>query len=161
MDGLRQWVERRLCAWGFVNYRRHFVHGPPERLHWEKADSDRTVNAIFNTRSGEIHIGEDCVIGHGCMFLTGRHLFEKGRLKLPRNEQVPESGYEIRVGKGTWVASAAIVTGGVEIGEHSLVCAGAVVTHSFPAHSVLAGVPARRIGDTRELNTDPREESRT
>ena len=32
----------------------------------------------------------------------------------------------------------------------SIVAAGAVVTKDFPDHSVIAGIPARRIGDTRD-----------
>jgi UDP-2-acetamido-3-amino-2,3-dideoxy-glucuronate N-acetyltransferase len=34
----------------------------------------------------------------------------------------------------------------VALGAHSLVAAGSVVTRDAPAHSILAGVPARRVG---------------
>jgi acetyltransferase-like isoleucine patch superfamily enzyme len=150
---LEAWVLDWLSGLGFMHYRRHHVHGPVDRLHWEKAVRAETVNAIFNTRSGHIYIGAETVIGHGVMFLTGRHLFENGRLKAPRDEQVPDAGSDIRIGDGCWVASGAIVLGDVDLGAHSIVCAGAVVTRSFPPHSVVGGVPARVIGDTRTMDS--------
>lgn len=88
------------------------------------------------------------------MFLTGRHEFENGALKQPRSRQVPTSGYDIRVGKGCWIASGAIILGGVTIGDHCLVAAGAVVTRNVPDYAIVAGVPAQIIGDVRTLGRD-------
>jgi acetyltransferase-like isoleucine patch superfamily enzyme len=42
-----------------------------------------------------------------------------------------------------WLGASAIVTDGVRIGRGAVVAAGAVVTEDVPAHSVVAGVPAR------------------
>lgn len=44
-----------------------------------------------------------------------------------------------------WLGSAAIITDGVRIGQGAVVAAGAVVTRDVPAHTVVAGVPARLI----------------
>jgi hypothetical protein len=55
----------------------------------------------------------------------------------------------IRVGKGTSIASGAIVLGGVTIGENAIVAAGAVVTRDVPDGAVVAGVPARVIAGTQ------------
>ena len=93
--------------------------------------------------------------------ITGRHDFIDGkRASLPAERddgswgggeiEVPSSGYDIILGEGVWVGVGAIVLGGVTVGSHSIVAAGAVVTKSFPEHSVIAGIPARRIGDTRD-----------
>jgi hypothetical protein len=149
-------VIRYLTGIGFAHYWKHFVHGPKERLQWEFSERDLSIDAVFNTRSGFIRIGDGTVIGHGCMFLTGRHEFENGVLIKPKKMQVPSSGYDITVGSGSWIASGAIVIGGVSLGEHCLVCAGAVVTKSFPAYAVIGGVPAKQIGDTRKLLKTPR-----
>ncbi len=42
-----------------------------------------------------------------------------------------------------WLGANAVVTDGVHIGKGSVVAAGAVVTKDVPAHTVVAGVPAR------------------
>ena len=64
---------------------------------------------------------------------------------------MPSSGYDIRIGRGTWIASGAIITGGVTVGDNVIVAAGAVVTKDVPDFSIAAGIPARVIGDTRNL----------
>ena len=45
-----------------------------------------------------------------------------------------------------WIASRAIVLPGVTIGRGAVVAAGAVVRKSVPPMTIVAGVPARRIG---------------
>jgi len=134
-----------LLRLGFLHLFRCQVHGPSERLHLGRPKL-RHSNAIFNTRSGHIYIGDRTVVGHNCMFLTGRHEFEDGVLKLPRREQVPESGHDIRIGSGCWIASGAIVIGGVTIGDNSIIAAGAVVTRDVGSGRIAAGVPARDKG---------------
>ncbi len=44
-----------------------------------------------------------------------------------------------------WIGSGSIILDGVRIGKGAVVAAGAVVTKDVPAHSVVAGVPARVI----------------
>lgn len=44
-----------------------------------------------------------------------------------------------------WLGSGVIVTDGVKIGKGAVVAAGAVVTKDVPAHTLVAGVPAKRI----------------
>jgi serine O-acetyltransferase len=47
------------------------------------------------------------------------------------------------------VSAGAKILGGVIIGEHALIGANAVVIHDAPAWAVVAGVPAKVIGDRR------------
>lgn len=140
-----------LCSLGFMHYNHHYIHGPADRLHWPGAKADNTVNALFNTRSGHIYIGDGTIISHNVMFLTGRHLFENGKLKQPKTEQVPTEGYDIHIGEGCWIASGAIVIGGVTLGENCIVAAGAVVTESFPGGCIIAGVPAKIAGNVKDI----------
>ena len=47
------------------------------------------------------------------------------------------------VGSGSWLGANVVILPGTELGEHTTVAAGAVVSGRFPARVVLAGVPAR------------------
>jgi acetyltransferase-like isoleucine patch superfamily enzyme len=53
-----------------------------------------------------------------------------------------------------WIGAGAIVTDGVHIGRGSVVAAGAVVIHDVPAHTVVAGVPAKIV---KEIDGRPTE----
>jgi acetyltransferase-like isoleucine patch superfamily enzyme len=138
---LRRWIVR-------VVHTSVYVHGSPRRLHVGERTS--LVNTVFNTASGDIYVANDVIFGHGCMILTGRHEFAEGkrkRLSIGRPD-TPSTGFDIRIGEGTWIASGAIVVGGVTIGEHAIVAAGAVVTHDVPDNAIVAGIPAQVIGSS-------------
>jgi acetyltransferase-like isoleucine patch superfamily enzyme len=128
---------------GFLNIYRSTVHGPAVRLKRGK-NVGHGNNVFYNTRSGNIQIGDDCILSFNCMFLTGRHEFDGGKLKA-RNEQVPDSGYDINIGKGCWIASGVIVIGGVTIGDNCIIAAGSIVTKSFGSGLIIGGVPAKVI----------------
>lgn len=118
-------------------------------------------NTLFNLSSGDIFIGDRAAFGHNVMCLTGTHRFHKGqRVSIwpdyddgsfggDKNE-VPERGRDITVGDGCFIGSGAILIGPVNIGANSIVCAGAVVTKDVPPHSIIAGIPGKIIGDTRD-----------
>lgn len=137
---LFSWLVKRLA---FTK----FVHGPQSRLLVSPYCS--LVNTIFNTSSGFITIGSHTIFGHNCMVLTGRHNFIDGsRAHLsgyPIDAETPNSGQDISIGCGCWIASGAIILGDVSIGNNCIVCAGAVVTHSFSDNLMIAGVPAKVI----------------
>jgi acetyltransferase-like isoleucine patch superfamily enzyme len=48
----------------------------------------------------------------------------------------------VTIGDNVWIGMHAVILKGVEIGENSVVAAGAVVTKSVPANVVVAGNPA-------------------
>ena len=52
-----------------------------------------------------------------------------------------------RIGKDVWVGANAFIMAGVTIGDYSIVGAGSVVTKSITPFSIVAGVPAKKIGE--------------
>ena len=55
-----------------------------------------------------------------------------------------------RVGRRASIGSGAVILPGITVGEGSIVGAGAVVTRDVPSYAIVAGNPARVVGDARQ-----------
>jgi UDP-2-acetamido-3-amino-2,3-dideoxy-glucuronate N-acetyltransferase len=103
-------------------------------------------------------IEDEVFIGHGVMFtndLYPRATKEDGALQTDADWTVIPTTVKRRASIG----SNATIIGGVTIGEGSLVGAGAVVTRDVPDYAIVAGVPARIVGATRNQRSEIRERS--
>jgi acetyltransferase-like isoleucine patch superfamily enzyme len=94
--------------------------------------------------AGGVHIGENVLMGQYVSFHSQNHRFEDPGQAI-RLQGVTEEG--IVVQDDCWLGSGCKILDGVTLGAGTVVAAGAVVTKSFPEMSIVAGVPARRIGD--------------
>ena len=92
-----------------------------------------------------ISIGNDVTISSDVAFVT----HDNSILKVldPMTDVVGR----ITVGDNCFIGQRSMLMLGVTLGERCVVGAGAVVTHSFPAHSVIAGNPARIICTTEQM----------
>ena len=96
-----------------------------------------------------VTIEDHVFIGHGVMFTNDPYpsaVNDDGSLQTEADWTVIETRVKTRAAIGSNVT----IMAGVTIGEHSLVGAGAVVTRDVPDFAIVAGVPARVIGDTRK-----------
>jgi acetyltransferase-like isoleucine patch superfamily enzyme len=94
-------------------------------------------------------IEDEVFVGHGVMFINDifpRAVNEDGSSQSEADWAVVPTLVKRRASIG----SNATIMGGVTIGAGALVGAGAVVTKDVPDHGIVAGVPARLVGDTRE-----------
>jgi len=119
-----------------------FMHGPVTLGH------DVSINARANLDGGArgITVGDGTRIASGVTIYGFDHGIAPDR--AVRDQPVKSQG--IRIGRDVWIGAQAGITDGVTIGDHAVVAMGAVVTRDVPEWTIVAGVPAKPIGDRRE-----------
>ena len=96
-----------------------------------------------------VTIEDEVFVGHGVVFtndLYPRAVNDDGTLQTEADWTVVST----RVKRRASIGSNATIMAGVTIGEAALVGAGAVVTADVADYAIVAGVPARVIGDVRK-----------
>lgn len=113
-----------------------------------------------------VRIGEGTVIGFDVILdgrrgiVIGRHVNVSSEVAiwtLQHDHHDPRfgaNGARVTIGDRAWLSFRATVLPGVSIGEGAVVAAGAVVTRDVPPYAIVAGVPARAVGERspRELS---------
>jgi maltose O-acetyltransferase len=92
---------------------------------------------------GGIKVGDNVLIGPGCMIWSQNHRFSA--IEIPICEQEYEFD-EVVMEDDVWMGAGAIVLPGVRLGKGTVVAAGAVVTRSTEPYTIVAGVPAKCVG---------------
>jgi len=92
---------------------------------------------------GEVHIGDDVMMGARCAFIASNHNYKN--ITIPMNLQ---GGVDkpIYIGNDVWLGYGVIVLAGVTISDGAVVAAGSVVTKDVPKNTIVGGVPANKIG---------------
>lgn len=99
-------------------------------------------NVFFNhnvsiTCAQKVVVGNNTSIANNVVIVDHDHLVDEQGIN---SELIKDP---VQIGNYVWIGANVTITKGVHIGEGAVVAAGAVVTKDVPAHSVVAGVPAR------------------
>lgn len=119
-----------------------FLHGPV------RLGDDVSVNPRVVLDGGAAGI----VVGAGTRIAADVHVYAWNHgiaPTLPIREQ-PVTSRGVVIGQDVWIGAGVGITDGVTIGDHAVVGLHAVVTRDVPAWAIVAGSPARVIGDRRD-----------
>jgi acetyltransferase-like isoleucine patch superfamily enzyme len=148
---------------------------PPCSIKWMRPQYRFELGAFSYAVSGfffDVSIGRYCSMGEDLQFGRGDHpktwlstspfqylptpLFNVGQsfegsaayhaFRAPSSPVAPVTHRPITVGNDVWVGHAAFVRPGVTIGDGSIVAANAVVTRDVAPYTIVAGNPARVVG---------------
>lgn len=100
---------------------------------------------LIDGREFSVETGTDVSIGPCATILTLGH--------NPQSCSFASRGGPVRIGNRAWIGYGAIVLPNVSIGEGAVVGAGSVVTKDVDPFAIVAGNPARKIGErNNQLN---------
>jgi len=111
---------------------------------WSVSLGARSVvmpHCILDGRGYPITVGEDVAISDHTHIWTLEHDIEA--------DDFATKGGRVTIEDHAWIASRVTILPNVTIGRGAVVAAGAVVTKDVPAKAVVAGVPARLIGQRK------------
>lgn len=141
------------CNRIFMHYRahlvRHFIRSCGKNVNIERRASFPTSVYLGENSGlgykcliqGEVHIGDNVMMGPECHIWTINHNFSS--LELPMLQQGITEEQPVCIGDDVWIADRVTILPGVTIGSGSIIAAGAVVTKDVPPYSIVGGVPAK------------------
>jgi acetyltransferase-like isoleucine patch superfamily enzyme len=123
---------------------------------WNVSLESRSVinpECSIDARGGKVTIGQDTDIGAQTHIWTLEH--------DPNDAEHGARGNGVVIEDHVWVATRVTIMPGVTIGRGAVVACGSVVTKDVPPMAIIAGIPAKRVGDrdnplTYQLNYHPR-----
>jgi acetyltransferase-like isoleucine patch superfamily enzyme len=96
---------------------------------------------LLDGRGGQLTIGNNVDIAQEVNIWTLSH--------DPHDDYHAVWGADVTIEDYAWIASRATIMPGVRIGRGAVVAAGSVVTKDVPPQSMVAGIPAKVIGQRR------------
>jgi galactoside O-acetyltransferase len=115
------------------------------------------TNVQLGASGGRLVIGNDVMIASNVVIRVANHNIWRD---FPVREQPLSHNFgEVHVEDDVWIGANSVITSGVTLRVGTVVGAGAVVTKSTEPYSIVAGVPARKIGERRAMNTGPDNEA--
>lgn len=105
--------------------------------------------AIIAVKTKDVRIGDYVRIGQHVNIVASNRNYKRRDILIVR-QGITERG--ITIASDVWIGAGSIITDGVTIGEGAVVAAGAVITKDVPPYSVVAGVPAKVIGERSSVS---------
>lgn len=119
--------------------------------------SYRLPQYIVVKEGGALTIGHDSFINDGVSICATRSIAIGAHVKIGDMVYIYDTDFHaispgqpvrhepVVIGNNVWIGSNAMVMPGANIGDHSVIAAGSIVTGTIPPKSLAAGTPARVI----------------
>ena len=130
---------------GYVNLEQGAYVGNGKSFHVLGENSVCGIGKDFVCHNRIVAIHGALLMGEDVLFQGyGGHAFDNPNIPIGKGETLPDTPLEIC--DDVWIgARAIIVPGCTRIGAHSIIGAGAVVTHDVPDYAIVGGNPAKVI----------------
>lgn len=126
---------------GYVNLEQGAYVGNGKNFH---VLGDCGIGRNFACHNRIVTIHGDLLMGEDVLFQGGGHKFDDVDVPMGKQGRLPDTPLEIC--EDVWIGARAIVLPGCKrIGAHSIIGAGAVVTHDVPDYAIIGGNPAKVI----------------
>jgi len=107
-----------------------------------------TVNRsvyLWAGKNSKIIIGDYSGLSPGTFVISSNHGIKANQqFKLQEHEEA-----DVIIGRDVWVGAYSIILPGVHIGDGAIIAAGSVVTKEVKPYTIVAGVPAKKIGERK------------
>ena len=128
-----------------------------------RVEVEHDVYLKLVTDEASLTVGDHTFIGRGCELDVARNITIGSHTLLAPNVFITDHTHhhargttldaqgiataDVIIGNDVWIGTGAIVLHGVTIGDGAIVGAGSVVTADVAPNTIVAGVPARVIGE--------------
>jgi acetyltransferase-like isoleucine patch superfamily enzyme len=110
-----------------------------------RARSDIGNFCIFNC-GASVTIGEDTMMAGYCYIQSSSH----GMRRTQTVKSQPHTHTPIAIGRDVWLGAGATILPGVIVGDGAVVGARSIVNNDVPPFCIVAGIPAKVIGERSE-----------
>lgn len=104
-------------------------------------------NALLDARCGLI-IGRNVNLSSNVSIYTLQHDHRDSQFRCPDPSARKMS---VEIDDRVWIGSNVVVLPGEHIGEGAVCCAGCVVTKGIEPYAVVAGIPAKKVGERPQM----------
>lgn len=156
-QGVRQFIRDVRMSYRRKRYRLRFVHPTFYTSDCRLISKDLLAHEYSFCASGcligpKVELGAYVMLGPRVMIVGDDHVFDKAGTPIIFSGRPTKR--ETVIEADAWIGAGAIIMAGVTVGRGAIVAAGSVVTKDVPPYEIHGGIPAKKIKDRFESDSD-------